>query len=97
MREEDAQGGGLQLVEARVDADVPEGLLVLRAVEAEHANPLRELLVGHGDETAVAEPEEVLRRIEAEGRRGTRPRDPPSAEGLRGVLDDRRPELGELR
>ena len=62
MRQEDPQRGGLDLVEARVVADEVEVLLVARAVEAEHPDPVAELLVGDRDEPAVAEPEEVLRR-----------------------------------
>src|SRR5205085_9094693 len=66
VREEDAQRGGLELVEARVVAHELEVALVARAVEAEQPNPLAELLVGDGDEAAVAERAEVLRRVERE-------------------------------
>ena len=72
LTQEDPQRRGLDLVEPRVVADVLERLLRLRAVEAEHPDALRELGVSHGDEAAVAEAEEVLRRIEAEGRRDAR-------------------------
>ena len=65
-------------------------------MEAQHANPLGELGVVHRDEAAVPEAEEVLRGIEAEGRRDARSGDLGRAERLRGVLDQRQPELGEL-
>ena len=50
----------------------------------------------HGDEAAVTEAEEVLRRIEAEGRGDPGAGDVGRAERLRGVLDDRQTEPGEL-
>jgi hypothetical protein len=68
LGEEDAQRRGLELVEARVVADELERLLRLRAVEAQHPDPLSQVGVADRDEAAVAEPEEVLRRVEAEGR-----------------------------
>ena len=92
LAEEDPQHSRLDLVEAGVAADELERRLRLRAVEAEHPDPLGELRVVHRDEAAVAEPEEVLRRIEAEGRRDPVPGDRGRAEGLRGVLDQRQPE-----
>src|SRR5438034_5317987 len=97
MWEENAKRCGLQLVQARVDAHVLEGLLVLRAVEAEHADPLVELLVANRHEPAVAESEEVFGRVEAECRRDACCRDPGGAERLRGVFDDRQAELREWR
>src|SRR5579862_1432049 len=68
LREEDAQERRLELVETRVVADEIEVDLVARAVEGEEPDALRELLVVRRDQTAVAETEEVLRRVEAEGR-----------------------------
>ena len=62
LRQEDAQERGLQLVEPRVVTDEVEVLLVLRAVEREELDALRELVVVRRDEPAVAEAEEVLRR-----------------------------------
>jgi hypothetical protein len=73
-----------------------EVLLVARAVEAEHADAVAELLVGDRDEPAVAEPEQVLRRVEAERGRDPGPRDHGRAERLRRVLHERQAELGEL-
>src|SRR4051794_20344194 len=57
LPQEDPEGGGLQLVEARVVADELEVDLVPRAVEAEQPDPLAELRVHDCDETAVAEAE----------------------------------------
>ncbi len=96
LAQEDAQRRRLQLVEARVVADVLERLLRLRAVEAEHPDPLRELGVAHRDQAAVAEAEEVLGRIEAERRGDPGAGDLRRAEGLRRVLDDRQAERGQL-
>ena len=96
VRQEDAQRGGLDRVEPRVGADELEGLLVARAVEAEHPHPLGHLVVATGDEAAVAEREEVLGREEAEGGADARARDARGAERLRGILDQRQPEGGEL-
>ncbi len=95
LLEEQAQERGLELVEARVVADELEVDLVARAVEGEHVHPLAELVVVDRDEPAVAEAEEVLRRVEAERRRDARP-DPRRAERLRGILDHRQAELREL-
>ena len=72
LPQEDPQGSSLQLVEAGVVADELEVDLVAGAVEAQQADALAELLVQDRDETAVAQAEEVLRRIEAEGRRDAR-------------------------
>jgi hypothetical protein len=66
-------------------------------MEAQHPDAGRELHVGAGDKAAVAEPEEVLRREEAEGGGDAGGRDPLGAEGLGGVLDQRLTELRELR
>ena len=68
VRELDAQGGGLQLVEAAVVADLREGLLVRRAVEAQRAHPLGQRGVVGRDRAAVAQAAEVLRRVEGERR-----------------------------
>ena len=57
---------------------------------------LRELGVVRRDQAAVAEAEEVLGGIEAEGRCDSGSGDLGRAEGLRGVLDQGEPELGEL-
>ena len=81
VRQEDAQHRGLNRVEPAVVADQLELLLRLRAVEAEHPDPLGERGVVDGDEAAVAECEQVLGREEAE-RRGDARRDPGGAEGL---------------
>ena len=89
LREEDAQDRGLQLVEARVVAEQLEVDLVARAVEAKHPDALRKLRIVQRHEAAVAETEEVLRRIEAERRRDAGARDVRRAERLRGVLDQR--------
>ena len=51
----------------------------------------------HCDQAAVAEPEQVLGRVEAEGRGDPGARDLRRSERLGGVLDDRETELGELR
>ena len=83
-------------VEPRVRPDQLEGLLVARAVEAEHPEPLRDLVVPARDEPAVTEREEVLGREEAERRADAGARDAGCAERLRGVLDQRQPESGEL-
>ena len=90
--EEEPQRRGLELVEARVVAHELERLLVLRAVEAQQADPLGELGVGRRDEAAVTDAREVLRREEAE--RACKPigsRAPVAERGterLGGVLDD---------
>ena len=95
LRQEDAQERGLQLVEARVVADELEVGLVLRAVEGEQLDAVGELLVVRRDEAAVAEAEEVLRGIEAEGRDRAVLRDLRGAERLRRVLEHRHAELDE--
>ena len=64
-----AQDRGLQLVQARVVADVLVGDLVLRAVEAQHPHAVGQRVVVGRDRAAVAEAAEVLRREEAERRR----------------------------
>ena len=95
LAEEDAEHGGLELVEARVVADQLERLLVARAVEAEQADGLGERRVLGGDEPAVAEREQVLGREEAERRGGAHGADAPvadaRAERLRRVLEHRDP------
>jgi hypothetical protein len=96
LGQEDPQDGGLQLVEARVVAEQLEVDLVAGAVEAEHAHALRELRIVRGDETPVAEREQVLRRVEAERRRNAGAGNLRRAEGLRRVLDHRDAELREL-
>jgi hypothetical protein len=68
LGQEEAENGSLELVEPRVVADELEAPLVLRAVEAEPADRCGELGIARGDKPPVAEPEEVLRRKEAEGR-----------------------------
>ena len=94
--EEEPERGRLELVEPRVRADVLEVALVARAVEPEHPHALGDVFVETGDEPAVADAAEVLRRIEAERRRDPGRRDAACAEGLRGILDDCRPELRDL-
>src|SRR6185437_16863372 len=89
LAEEEAQHGGLQLVEPRVVADRLEVLLVTRAVEAKQRDPVGELLVGRRDKASIAEREQVLGREEAEGRERSHLRDALGAVGLRGVLEDR--------
>ena len=96
LREEDTEHRGLHRVESRVRPDELEGLLVARAVEAQHPHALGDVVVETRDEPAVTQREEVLRREEAERRADARPRDPLGAERLRGVLDERKPERGEL-
>src|SRR5439155_1601741 len=91
LRQEDAQERGLQLVEPGVVTDEVERRLVARAVEREELNALRELLVTRRHEPPVAEAEEVLGGIEAEGRDRPMLRDPGRAEGLGGVLLLERP------
>src|SRR5919108_5164527 len=66
VRELDPQDRRLELVEPGVVADQLEGLLVARAVEAQHADGLGELVVARRDRPAVAERAEVLRREERE-------------------------------
>jgi hypothetical protein len=61
VRQLDAQDRGLQLVEAAVVADLLEADLVARAVEAQGAHALGDLVVARDDRTAVAEGAEVLR------------------------------------
>ena len=95
LPEEEAERCGLDLVQPRVAADEMEVDLVLRPVETEHADALGDLSVGCSHQPAVTEAEQVLRRIEAEGR-GCARRDPGRAESLGRVLDERRPDLGEL-
>ena len=97
LAQEDAQRRGLDLVEPRVGSHVLEDPLGLRAVEAQHADALGELGVVDRDEAAVAEAEEVLRRVEAERRGDARAGDLRRAEGLGRVLDHRDAEAGELR
>ena len=93
LRQEDAQERGLQLVEAGVVADEVEGRLVARAVEGEELDAVGELLVVRRHEPSVAEAEEVLRGIEAEGRDRAVLRDARRAEGLRRVLEHGDAEL----
>ena len=66
-------------------------------MEAEHAHPLGDVVVETRHEPAVSQREEVLRREEAERRAHTGLRDTFGAERLCCVLDDRQPELRELR
>ena len=94
--EEEPQRGRLQLVQPRVRADVLEVALVAGAVEAQHPHALGELVVETRDQPAVADAAEVLRRVEAERRRDAGGRDAAGAEGLRGVLDERQAERGQL-
>ena len=68
VRELHAQRGGLQLVEAAVVADLREGLLVRRAVEAQRAHALGQRGVVGRDRAAVAQAAEVLGRVEGERR-----------------------------
>ena len=63
------QHRGLQLVEPRVEADLLEHDLVLRAVEAQDARALLDACVGGRDQAAVAERGQVLGREERERRR----------------------------
>src|SRR4051795_2583797 len=95
LRQEDAQERGLQLVEARVVSDELEVGLVLGAVEGEELDALRKLVVVRRHEPTVAEAEEVLRRVEAEGRDRAVLRDFRGAESLRGVLEDGNAELDQ--
>ena len=101
LRQEDAQERGLQLVEPRVVTDEVELLLVLRAVEREELDALRELVVVRRHEPAVTEAEEILRGIEAEGRDRALLRDAGRAERLRRILEhgdaelDQRPDVHE--
>ena len=102
VRQLDAQRGGLQLVEAAVVADLREGLLVRRAVEAQRAHALGERGVAGRDRAAVAE----ARRGSSTGRRRTSrscrarrcsaPRQ-PRAGRLRGVLEHGDAERLDLR
>ena len=94
--EEEPQHGGLELVEARVVADRLELLLLARAVEAQERDPVGQRLVGRRHEASVSEPEQVLRREEAEGRQHSGGGDTFGAEGLGRVLDDRDLQLLEL-
>ena len=73
-RQLDAQDRRLQLVEARVVADVLVGHLVVRAVEAQHPRRLRDGVVVRRDRAAVAEAAEVLGGKEAERRGAGRAR-----------------------
>src|SRR5919204_627720 len=66
LAKEDAQDRRVDLVEARVVAEQLEVDLVPRAMKVEQPNPLRELGIVRCDQAAVADAEEVLRRIEAE-------------------------------
>ena len=94
--QKDPQRRGLDGVEPRVRPDQLERLLVARAVEAKHAETLRDLVVADGDEPAVTEREEILRREEAERRADAGACDAGCAERLCGVLDQRQPQAGEL-
>ena len=105
LRQEDAQERGLQLVEARVVADELEVRLVAGAVEGKKLDAVGELLVVGRDEPAVAEAEEVLGRIEAEGRdravpgdlRASRtPAPRPRARGRRARRAAARPAAGRI-
>src|ERR671919_1092039 len=82
--EEDAEHRGLDGIQARVRAHELERLLVVRAVEAEHADALGDVIVETGHEAAVSEREEVLGREEAERRAHARLRDALGAESLPG-------------
>ena len=96
MGKEDAERGGLDRIEPRVRPDELECLLVARAVEPELADRVGDARVRAGDEPAVTEREEVLRREEAEGRADAGRRDPRRSERLGGVLEQRQPERREL-
>src|ERR671918_520137 len=71
LREEDAEERRLQLVQARIDPDGLERALVPRAVRAQQADALCQLVVVGRHCARVAERGQVLRRIEAERRRMT--------------------------
>ena len=96
VREEDAQHPRLQLVEAGVVTDEVELVLVARPVEREHLHAVGELVVVRHDEAAVADAEEVLRRIEAVRGGDAALRDARGAERLCRVLDHRDAERDEL-
>ena len=101
MRELDAQDARLERVEPGVVADVDEGALVLGAVEAVVLDLLGERVVVGRDRAAVAEGAEVLGREEREGgdraeRAWAATVGQPRARGLRGVLDHREAERGDL-
>ena len=101
MREQDAQPGGLQLVEARVVADLGVEHAVLGAVGAKPPGGGGELVVVGDDRAPVAEAAQVLGGEEAEGggvaeRSGHACRR-ARAGGLRGVLEHAQAvRLGEL-
>ena len=56
-------------------------------MEAQHANALGELSVVDCDKATISETEQVLRGVEAEGRRDARSGDLGRAKGLRRVFD----------
>jgi hypothetical protein len=94
VAQEDAQERRLHRVEARVVTDVEELLLRGGAVEAQHADPLREL----GSLTAIRPPSPSAKRFfvgkKLKSRRGSsRCR---RAERLRRVFDHRDAEAGEV-
>ena len=66
-------------------------------MEAEQRHTVGELLVVGGDEAGVAEREQVLGRVEAEGGEHSGARHAFGAESLGSVLEDRDPELGKAR
>ena len=71
MRQLHAQDRRLELVQARVVADLLVVDLVARAVEAQDARLFGDPLVGGDDHAAVAEAAEVLGREERERRGGS--------------------------
>src|SRR5206468_3624707 len=75
----------LQLVQARVVAELLVVDLVARAVEAQNACLLGDLLVAGEDHASVAEAAEVLGRIERERRSGAQ----RARTAVRGVRADR--------
>src|SRR5262249_44575023 len=72
-----------------------EGRRGTRAVEREQLDAVGELLIVGRHESAVSETEEVLRRIEAEGRDHAVLRDARCAEGLRRVFEHGDAELDQ--
>ena len=66
-------------------------------MEPQHPDTFPQLGVPGRDEAAVAEGEQVLRRVEAERRGDARACDLGRPERLGGILDQRHPELHKLR
>ena len=96
--EQDAPHGGLDVVEAQVEADLRVDVLVEPAVVADPPAPRRHVVVVGDEEATVAHDREVLRGVEGEGAGAAEAADlaslPGRSVGLGAVLHEPEAALG---